>query len=311
MEPAAVPYSSPTAISGNPQLAQAGQQALTAQQNANTSSLEDLSLPQALLNSLPQETYTNTSPNVQNQAAALTNYQNVLGAAGAASPYITFNGQQVAVSPSTYAGGMTAKEQEAATPLNADNMILALQNQGLTTTISNIAAAHAAQTQQLTDQAQQAQQGYQQVLDKLSLSAQTALSAATLAENEREFQASAPQQALASNQMMQDMAKNTSDFGSFYSQIMSNAAYVSGQGSQLTAAQNAINTWTQLHPGGNIPSAMLSQLNELGVKVPGQGIAESVSGITENVGEAGSLLKQLAPWAATAGGTITDLLGLL
>ncbi len=250
----------PADILNDPSLTSAQGAYNTAQTAANTSGQQDITLPQMLQQALTTSE-TNNNPVITQQGKDLANYQAVTGNAG------TDQSNETAPSMITSGpGGTTAaqplpgdvqrmmvsnKQQMAAAPLNADNLILAMQNLGVLNTIHAIAASHASDTQKLTDQASLAQKNYEDILNKLSTKANLALgynqlgmSFAQLQEQQREFNKSATQQALNLPTQIQTEAKTNTNFDAFASKWLNNPAYTAGGGN----AQTLYDLWQQQHP---------------------------------------------------------------
>jgi hypothetical protein len=280
MQDIAAQYSNPNTnpIANNSQLTTAGQQAITAQGNANNSGTLDLTLPQLLQTALtgPQNP---GSPGNSVYASNLDQtdmpaYLGILGNAATnpanqSAPSMVTSGpgsqSTVPLGPDAQMTLIQNSLKNAAAPVNSDTFAAGLENQGVLNVISKLAAAHATQTQQLTNQAQLAQQNYQQILSRLSLSAQTALSAAGLAEQEKEFSNSPTQLALSLAPVAQKAAQSTSDFGSLYSQWMGNPAYITSQGTRQNAAQTLYDEWSKAHPGSTPDSGTMKELLDMGI----------------------------------------------
>lgn len=277
----------PASYLNDPALNTAQNTYTTAQTSANQSQSADLSLPTMLQQALSQKLSTN-NPAVAQQATDTANYQTTMANnANDTTPAMTGG---VTLSPEAQLDIQNKRLYEASVPLNQDNMILSLEDLGMTSVINAAAAAHAASTQQLIQQAGLAHQNYQDLLTKLSTQANLAQQANQLAEQHQEFmgnlgiqygQLGLGQQQLAEQkaefgkqlalnpqaleektlqQVSQDAPKM--DFDSFMAKYESNPNFKGG-------IQGLYDAWQKANPGKTITN---QQLLKYGVRtgVPAQ-----------------------------------------
>ena len=280
----------------------------TAQSAANTSGEQDLTLPQMLTNSLTATTYNSNNPNITNQATDTANYQQALNNAGmdpafrsAPSSITTGPGGQsgnVPLGPNAQATMMDNSVKNAAIPLNADNLILAMQNNGLLNVIKNIASTHAADTQKLVDSANLAYNNWQTQVQQLDQKAQLAETAAQLAEQTREFNQNPAQIGIKLFPQVQAAAKSYSSFQDLVKAFGSNPA--------LTAInvtpQILYSLWHSAHPNSAVDSQYLQSIGVNSGNIL-QGASAALNMNTEN------LTAKINP--TTQGVGIGGLLGLL
>lgn len=186
----------------DPSLTAAGQQVQNTQQAAATAQEGQATLPAMLQTALSQK-LTDNNPIIANRTADLTKYLSVLGnPEGIVDPA---NNNGVIFSPDQQRQLIADREAAAAAPLNADNLVIGLQNLGMSNVISSTAAAFAKQVQGLIDTAQIASNNYDRLYQTINSKAQIALSANQLAEEMRHNQAS---EALARQEFMTSVDYN-------------------------------------------------------------------------------------------------------
>lgn len=174
----------PSQLFNSPDLTTAQNAYSTAETAATTSQAADQTLPYMLQQALTAK-FTNANPLIQTREADLTNYMDALS--NAKNDVGPDQQGGIVLDPNQQQDLINKRINASAAPLSTDNLILGLTTGGMTNIINATAAAHAADTQKLLGQATLAQQNYKDVLDELSSKAQMAISAAQLAEQQRQY----------------------------------------------------------------------------------------------------------------------------
>jgi hypothetical protein len=279
----------------------------TAQGAANTSGQQDITLPQMLQSALTTSE-TGNNPTITQYGKDLSNYQAVTANSGADSsnetaPSMITSGPGGQTSPVPLPGDVqrmmvSNAQKNAASPLNADVMSLAMQNTGVLNTIKAIAASHAADTQKLADTANTAYNTWQTTLNSLNAKAQLAMSASNLAEQTREYNNSPVQLGMQTSKIASADARTYSSFQDLFAKYK-NDPTLSAVG---VSPQTLYAEWKAAHPNSSVDPALLQQIG-ISSGNPLQGAAAALGMNT------GNLTTKIAPTGQGMG--IGGLLGLI
>jgi hypothetical protein len=251
----------------------------TAQNTANTSQEADQTLPAMLMASFVGHVANNNNPLFADQNNEANNAVSTLQNAGTDTnnQQVTLpNGVTVPLGGGAQLNAQQDQEKTAASPLNATNLMLAFENQGILNKTSMLAALHAQDTQKLLDQASLAQKNYEDVLNSLSLSANAAVNydnahtAAANAETSRMQLVNSPDyMKQQTTQALNDAAKSGESLDQLLKTYGSNPNI---------SKQDIVNAWSAAHPGEETPlsSAQRQQYgvsgNQPGLEVGAQNL---------------------------------------